>query len=109
MKVLLFVILDHNPITEDLLRKLSKEGYNGTVLPCSGMHHVLPKFHGGGAAVSLSEIDDDLPSGNFTLFIIIEEEQADGLKKEIREATENFTKAKGGMFVLPLSSVEGSF
>ena len=109
MKVLLFVILDHNPLTEQLLRKLSKEGYNGTVLPCAGMHHILPHFSDGGAAISLSELADDLPSGNFTLFIIIDEEKLETLKAEIRDATESFTKAKGGMFALPLATVEGSF
>ena len=54
-------------------------------------------------------LTDDLPSGNLTLFIVIEEEKLEALKQEIREATENWTKIKGGMFVLPLTSVEGTF
>ena len=54
-------------------------------------------------------LTDDLPSGNMTLFIIIDEDKLEPLKQEIREATGNWTKAKGGMFVLPLLSVEGTF
>ena len=109
MKVMLFAILDQAEETETLLRKLSKEGYNGTVISTTGMHHVLPKNEGESVSVSLSMLTDDLPSGNLTLFIIIEEEKLEALKQEIREATENWTRVKGGMFVLPLVSVEGTF
>ena len=55
------------------------------------------------------EIVDDLPQGNLTLFIIIEEEKLEALKNEIRSSTDNFHQIKGGMFVLPLASVEGTF
>lgn len=110
MKVLLFAILDHVDATEKLLHKLSSQGYNGTVIPTSGLHHVLPKFEDTqSGAISLASMVDDLPSGNLTLFIVIEEEKVDELKQEIREATSNFKKVKGGMFILPLVDVEGSF
>ena len=103
MKVLLFAILDHVDATEKLLHKLSSQGYNG-------LHHVLPKFEDTqSGAISLASMVDDLPSGNLTLFIVIEEEKVDELKQEIREATSNFKKVKGGMFILPLVDVEGSF
>ena len=110
MKVLLFAILDHVPASEHLLRSLSKEGYNGTVIPTEGMHHVFPQFSDSKTkAVSLAALTDDVPSGNFTLFIVIEDNHLEELQKEIRVATENFQKIKGGMFVLPVSSVEGFF
>lgn len=110
MKVLLFAILDHVPASEQLIRSLSKEGYNGTVIPTEGMHHVFPEFHDGTSkAVSLAALTEDLPSGNLTLFIVIEEEKLEAVQKEIRDATSSFTKVKGGMFVLPLTSVEGFF
>ncbi|MCR5079343.1 MAG: hypothetical protein K6B65_05475 [Bacilli bacterium] len=109
MKVMLFAILDHTEATEDLLRRLSKEGFNGTIISSTGMHHVLPKLGGESVSVSLSMIADDLPSGNLTLYIVIDEEKLEDLKCEIREATGNWTKVKGGMFVLPLLSVEGTF
>ena len=110
MKVLLFAILDHVDETEILLHKLSSEGYNGTVIPTSGLHHVLPKFEDTqSGAISLASMVDDLPSGNLTLFIVIEQEKAETLKEEIRNATSNFKKVKGGMFILPLNEVEGSF
>ncbi len=110
MKVMLFAILDHVPATEELLRDLSKNGYNGTVIDTVGMHHVLPKFSDSKSmAVSLSNLVDDLPKGNLTIFIIIEEEKLEGLKERIRRFTNNFEDVKGGMFVLPLVSVEGTF
>ena len=109
MKTLLYAILDKTPDTEELLRALSKEGYNGTVIDTMGLKHVLPKLKGKGALVSLSEMVDDAPKGNIALFVIIEEERLEDLKSHIREATQGFTKVKGGMFVLPLLSVEGNF
>ena len=109
MKTLLFVILDHVGATEELLQRLSKEGYNGTVISTTGMHHVLPKFEDQSVSVSLSTIVDGLPSGNLTLFIIIDAEKLESLKSEIREATGEFKLIPGGMFSLPLFDVEGSF
>lgn len=110
MKVLLFAILDHVPASEQLIRLLSKDGYNGTVIPTEGMHHVFPEFHDGKSkAISLAALADDIPDGNFTLFIAIEEDKLPSLQKKIREGTSNFTKVKGGMFVLPATSVEGFF
>ena len=109
MKVLLFAILDNSPVCESLLRDLSKDGYNGTVINTNGLKHVLPKLSNSGVAISLSSMVDDLPQGNLTLFIIIDEEKVEALKAEIRTATHDFTYVKGGMFVLPLISWEGSF
>ena len=110
MKVLLFAILDHVTATEQLIRSLSKEGYNGTVIPTEGMHHVFPQFYDSkSTAVSLAALTDDLPSGNFTLFIVLEEEELAKVQNEIRSATLNFQKIRGGMFVLPVTSVEGFF
>lgn len=109
MKTLLFVILDHVGATEELLQKLSKEGYNGTVISTTGMHHVLPKLEDQSVSVSLSTIVDGLPSGNLTLFIIIDSDKLELLKAEIREATGEFKLIQGGMFSLPLLDVEGNF
>ena len=109
MKVMLYVVLDHVAETEQLLRDLSKKGYNGTVIPTTGLHHVLPKFSDGSGAISLAMMVDDLPEGNITLFMIMDEETVEAVKKDIREATHDFTYVKGGMFVLPLLSWEGSF
>ena len=109
MKTLLFAILDNVPATEDLLRLLSQEGYNGTVIPTSGLHHVLPKFDDStSGAISLSSMVDDLPSGNITLFVVIDDNKVEALKETIRKATGNFKSIKGGMFILPVASVEGS-
>ena len=109
MKKLLFAILDHVPATEELLRRLSEKGYNGTVIPTSGLHHILPKFDDDmSGAIPLAAMVDDLPSGNLTLFITIDEDKLDDLKKMIREATYSFKSIKGGMFVLQSTDNEGS-
>ena len=52
---------------------------------------------------------DDYPQGNLTLFIIIDEKDLGKLKERIRALTGSFKDIPGGMFVLPLSSVEGIF
>ncbi len=110
MKVLLFAILDHVPASEQLLRNLSKEGYNGTVMPTEGMHHAFPQLGDSRVkAVSLAALTDDIPNGNFTLFIVLEDDRLESLQEEIRSATGNFQTIKGGMFVLPVSSVEGFY
>ena len=109
MKVMLYCVLEHVEETERLLRRLSEKGYNGTVIPTTGLHHVLPKFDDGGAAISLASMVDDLPQGNITLFIVIDEDKVEPLKQEIKEATQGFTVIKGGYFVLPILSWEGSF
>lgn len=109
MKVLLFAILDRNEETETLMRRLSKEGYNGTVIPSEGLHHILPTFSDGKKAIALSAMVEDLPHGEFSLFVMIDEEKLEPLQRLIREATGSFKKAKGGMIVLPVASYEGSF
>ena len=67
MKVLLFAILDHVPASEQLIRSLSKEGYNGTVIPTEGMHHVFPEFHEIGAGIG-SGIPVELRLHNAVVF-----------------------------------------
>lgn len=109
MKQLLFCILDNNDKAEKFLRTLSQDGYNGTVINTTGMHHVLPDVHGHGTAISLASMVDDLPEGNLTLFIVIDETDLEKLKERIRELTNHFEDIPGGMFVLPVSFVEGNF
>ena len=109
MKKLLFCILDNNDKAEKFLRTLSQDGYNGTVINTTGMHHVLPDVHGHGTAISLASMVDDLPEGNLTLFIVIDETDLEKLKERIRELTNHFEDIPGGMFVLPVSFVEGNF
>ena len=109
MKSLLIAILEHVPATEQLIRDLSKQGYNGTVIDAAGLRHVLPKFHDQSAAVSLANLVDDAPSGNITLFIVVDEERKEALKDTLREATGRFETIKGGMLVYPLTDVEGFY
>lgn len=109
MKTLLFAILDSNPKAEALLQNLSKAGFNGTVISTAGLHKVLPKLEGQGAAIALSSLVDDLPAGNFTLLIVVDDDRLEEVKDLIREGTGGFVSVKGGMFALPLPFVEGNF
>lgn len=107
MKSLVIAILEHTQEAESLIRSLSKEGYNGTVINAAGLHHVLPQFADQSAAVSLATIVDDLPTGNITFFIVVDESRKEHLKEEIRKATDSFKSVKGGMLVFPVTEVEG--
>ncbi|GEM_PF-1185956 len=107
MKSLVIAILEHVPATEKLIRSLSKEGYNGTVINAAGLHHVLPKFSDQSAAVSLATMVEDVPSGNITFFVVVDEDKKDALKAEIRNATDGFKSIKGGMLVYPVADAEG--
>ncbi len=109
MKSLLIAILERVPATEGLIRDLSKQGYNGTVINADGLHHVLPKLTGQSTAVSLSSIVDDAPRGTITLFIVVDEERKEDLKALLREATDSFHAIPGGMVVYPLADVEGFY
>ena len=59
--------------------------------------------------VSLSHIDQHKLTQNTTVYFILDEENIESVKQIIREKTANFTNTKGGMFVSPLTSFEGSF
>ena len=110
MKHLLFMTLENTKETHDLIHNLSKIGYNGTVLSSTSLKHILqdenedvPSFF------SLAHIHENKFVQNTTIYFILEDEEVEEIKAEIRKATNNFTTTKGGMFTAPLESYEGSF
>lgn len=110
MKHLLFVTLENTKQCYDLIHKLSNLGYNGTVLSSTSLKHILqdenedvPSFF------SLAHIHENKFVQNTTIYFILEDDELEEVKKEIRDATESFKNTKGGMFALPLESYEGSF
>ena len=110
MKYLLFVVLENTSQTSQLIKSLSEEGINGTVMSSTSLKHVFEDeredtLH----FVSLSHIDEHKLAQNTTIYFILGEKNLAHVKKVIREKTENFTNTKGGMFTTPLESFEGSF
>ena len=110
MKHLLFTVLENNRETHDLIRELSKKGYNGTVLSSTSLKHVLEDEHEDTLSfISLSHIHENRFVQNTTIYFILEEKELEEVQTLIREFTKNFTLVKGGMFVAPIDSYEGSF
>jgi hypothetical protein len=110
MKVLLFAVLENGDQTEKLLTVLSRDGYNGTVIPTSSLKHVLMGRHEEEPAfLSLSALADNTFEGNTTLYIVVDQEKLEKLQNDIRKYTDRFKKVKGGMFVVPVETFEGSF
>ena len=110
MKHLLFTTLENTKETHDLIHHLSMIGYNGTVLSSSSLKHILhdenedvPSFF------SLAHVHENKFVQNTTIYFILEDDELEEVKSEIRKATKEFTNTKGGMFSVALDSYEGSF
>ena len=110
MKYLLFVVLENTKETSDLIKELSLKGINGTVMASTSLKHVFEDEREDTLQfVSLSHIDQHKLTQNTTVYFILDEENIEQVQQIIRDKTENFTNTKGGMFVSPLKSFEGSF
>lgn len=110
MEYLLFVVLENTNHTSNLIKELSLRGINGTVMASTSLKHVFEDEHEDTLQfVSLSHIDQHKLTQNTTIYFILDEKNIEEVKQIIREKTDNFTNTKGGMFVTPLESFEGSF
>ena len=110
MKYLLFVVLENTNQTSDLIKELSLKGINGTVMASTSLKHVFEDEREDTLQfVSLSHLDQHKLTQNTTIYFILDEKNIEDVKQIVREKTDNFTNTKGGMFVTPLESFEGSF
>lgn len=111
MKHLLFVVLENKKETNDLIFKLSKSGFNGTVLSSTSLKHVIEDEEEEDTLsfISLAHLNEQKFVHNTTIYFILEDEKLKEVQNHIRELTENFSKVKGGMFATPIESYEGSF
>jgi uncharacterized protein YaaQ len=110
MKVILFAVLENGNASASLLQALEEKGFNGTLLPATSIKHVTTlNDSNSGAFLRLSDIAEDAEKGNSTLFVLVDEEKLEALKKIIRDYTDSFSKIHGVMFVLPVEYFEGSF
>ena len=111
MKHLLIAILEDNEYSASLLRKLSAEGYNATVLSSTSLHHVLhdeaadtPLFITMNMLTSKHQFEE-----NTTIMCVLDEKELVKVQEIIRKETDHFTLTNGGMFSLPIENFEGSF
>jgi uncharacterized protein YaaQ len=110
MKQLVFVILQNTDAAHRLFKDLHAHGYNGTTASTSSISRTLledPDFE-----PIIGNLRQVISSGfekNVALYIIVEENRVEEVKKLIRQATDSFTSTRGGMAVIPLVSFEGSF
>ncbi|OPZ37507.1 MAG: hypothetical protein BWY98_00096 [Tenericutes bacterium ADurb.BinA155] len=109
MKVMLYALLDNGAGTETLLRDLSEKGFNGTVLPASSVHHVLHHGNPGTAVFSLADYAEDVKGPSLMAIFVLDKKKLPELQGVIRAYTENFKKIHGGMFVVAIDEMEGSF
>lgn len=110
MKHLLFVVLENEPATRDLIHELSKRGFNGTILSSTSVHNfMLDEEEDVPSFFSLTHFSENRFVHNTTLYFILEEEKMKEVQEIIRKITKNFTFVKGGMFKTPIESFEGSF
>ncbi|MFA5421933.1 MAG: hypothetical protein WC344_04015 [Bacilli bacterium] len=108
MKYLLVVILKNNERAHLLFEKLHNIGIKGTVLPSTGLNHILmesnvnhPPIFGGSRYLVEQEYE-----ANATLLIVIDESKLELARTTIKEVTQNLSEAF--MFSVPLDNYEGS-
>lgn len=110
MKHLLFAVFENTALTNDLVHELSKNDINGTVLASTSLKHMNSNIEEDEVHfLSLRHIDKMHLEDNVTFYAILEDSKINEATSIIRKETEKFTKIKGGMFVLPIESYEGSF
>lgn len=110
MKHLLFVVLENKKETNDLIRELEEEGFNGTVLSSTSLKHVIHDEEEDTLSfVSLAHLSEEKFVHNTTIYFILEDEKLAKVQEVIRKLTNKFSLIKGGMFATPIESYEGSF
>jgi hypothetical protein len=110
MEMILYAVFEAGANIDSLLVLLHSQGYNGTYLPSSSIHHLTsPSKEEEPSVISLSRALVGEKENNATLFLVLKEGQFEKVKKIIEDFTDSFHKIKGGIFAWPLSFFEGSF
>lgn len=109
MKQMLFLILDHGDLVDELFKELSSHHFNATVLSARSIKHLLEDEESEHVHfISISHLDRHLSSASTTCYFIVEENKVEELKNVIRKETDYFKKIKGAMFTTPLVDYEGT-
>jgi len=111
MKHILFLILDHGEVVDQIFKTLKSGGYNATVLNARSIKHLLEDESASDDIhfFNISHIERHLYSESTFCYFIVDEDRLENLKQIIRNETDSFKKIKGGMFSYKVENFEGSF
>lgn len=109
MKHMLFTILEVCSKTDTLLHALSKYGVNGTIMPSTSLKHAILQGNETPTFVTLRHLMPTKFEDTTALVMIVDEEQLEDLKNEIRKISNNFKDIHGCMFSKKIDEFEGSF
>jgi regulatory protein YycH of two-component signal transduction system YycFG len=109
MKKLLFAVFENEEDTVEIITKLAQHHINGTAIESSSLKHILDSTQETSDFISLRHLTHAIFEDNATFYSVLNEDTLAIAQDIIRQETANFTKIKGGMFVLPIESFEGTF
>lgn len=109
MKKILFAVFEKEEDTLEIITKLAQHHINGTAIQSSSLKHIVDSTNETSDFISLRHLTHAIFEDNATFYTVLNEDMLLIAQDIIREVTGNFTKMKGGMFVLPIESFEGTF
>ena len=110
MKYMLWTVFEDSHATQELLRNLFANGFNGTMMGASSVNHTYSQnVKAKQPMFSLSDFAEGVKECNLAVTFVVDEEKLDDLKSLIRQGTDGFKTIHGAMMVLPIAYYEGSF
>lgn len=109
MKHMIYCVIGHSTITDDVLNSLSEAGYKGTVIPSTSLKNFMADHDYEPMFINLAHFDVDDFHNNTTIFVIEEEDKVPDIIRIIREHTGNWKKCNGCVCSFPIANFEGSF
>lgn len=109
MKKLLFAVFENEDETVEIITRLANQGINGNAIESASLKKIFDSTQDDTTFLSLRHISHSIFEDNATFFSVLNEDKLKIAEDIIREMTCNFTKIKGGMFVIPIEYFEGTF
>lgn len=109
MKKLLFAVFENEEDTVEIITRLAQHGINGTAIESASLKRIYDSAQEDSTFISLRHLSHAVFEDNATFYSVLDEDKLKIAQDIIREMTENFKTIKGGMFVLPIESFEGTF
>lgn len=109
MKHLLFAVFENGDESKEIIHELAKSGINGTVLASTSLRHILHSIEEERSFITLRHLEKMQFEDNTTFYTLLDEDKLEMAQNIIRKGSDNFKKLKGGFFVLPVETYEGSF
>lgn len=109
MKKLLFAVFENEDETVKIITRLAQNGINGNALESASLKKIYDSSLDDGSFISLRHISHSIFEDNATFFSVLDDDKLKIAEDIIREMTDSFKKIRGGMFVIPIEHIEGSF